>query len=827
MAVRVDLDQKTIHAAIRDLIEPPEDSRSIGIPLRLRAELGRQVHRRYGEASATGTFTPEVSVALERTVDGFAAQLQGQLDGLIDTGDTLIVEEVKSVTLTGPELRAATPQAFPDYCLQLLLYALSISLDRPGRRVRARLVLCSLHNRAQRVLEVPFDPAATLARLDELLRAAIREAEERRRRAVMRDESARRLTFPYFSLRPHQQQLMDAMAEGLAARRPVLAMAPTGLGKTVSALLAGLRFSLARDATLFYATAKRTQQQLVSRTFEDICAASGLHAGTVAAVTLRARERMCPPGHLMCNVETCPFLKDFGSRLAASRVEDELLNQSLHVTPDAIYARGTALQLCPFRVSLRLAARAELVIGDYNYVYDGPPQERDDDERRSVVIVDEAHNLFDRAREYDSPFLAREAITECRKRIRSAPSRRRINPDQLLLPIAHAAPKPTLFTRLAVFFDRLIAYTDRRFEEAVECGLAFADGCAAVEPDSQTWRELAEQAAGLLVAYALHNRARKALQADDPVLAVLRAVLRLSQLLEEPAAEFVPFLAGPAAASGAGIGILCVNPANRLAQQHSKALGTIAMSATFTPLSYYRDVLGFSALDPLAVCVPSPFPPENREIVIVPTLDTSYRRRAMHYQAVAKLIADVVRVRPGCYAAYFPSFDFLEQVRPKIELPGAEVLVQTPSMSEDQRRQTLETMRSGAGVPARLLLAVMGGVLAEGIDLPGEALVGAIVIGPALPKPGFERGQMRRYFDESGRDGFAYAMLYPGMQRVIQAAGRVIRNMDDRGVIVLACRRFAEPTYADCLPADWRPDGIYALLAPQPAERLRAFWSGR
>jgi Rad3-related DNA helicase len=265
--------------------------------------------------------------------------------------------------------------------------------------------------------------------------------------------------------------------------------------------------------------------------------------------------------------------------------------------------------------------------------------------------------------------------------------------------------------------------------------------------------------------------------------------------------------------------VLCLNPAARLARRHRAMAGTVAMSATLHPLPYYRDVLGFAGLEPLEVECPSPFPASRRRVVVVPTVRTTYRQRHAELDAIAGAVARVSRVRPGHYAAYFPSFSFLDAVHARLPATPGPVLAQRPGMDGQARADLIARLRSDPG--PLLVLAVLGGVLAEGIDLPGDALHGAIVVGPGLPQVGFERTEMRRYFEETAGHGFSYAMLYPGLQRVIQAAGRVHRAPSDAGVIVLLGRRFAQRPYRDALPAHWTPE-IHA----DPTPVLDAFWRG-
>lgn len=861
----IDFERKRITAAIRELAAGPAE-RGRGVPVsRLRVELGQEVHRAYRRRRAAlgpEAFTAEVALSIERPLDGFTAHVSGRADGVIDDGAGLLVEEVKSVALDGPALDALTAADVPAYDLQTRFYALCLTAQQPARPIRARLVLVSVIDDSERLIELAYDARQTAAELDALLRAAVIEAEAVRARARRRADSAARLVFPYAAPRPPQQALLDACAGGLAAGRPVLAEAPTGTGKTAAALLAGLRHALAHDAALYFATAKTTQTEHVARTFTDLVRAADLPAGALTAVTLRARDRMCPPGTLQCHPAHCAYLRDYEPRLAQSGLVPALAAAG-HVDPDTIYARGQSLTLCPFELSRDLAAAADLVICDYNHVYDraaalAPFAERPAGEQRdagthapaAVVIIDEAHNLVDRARAYDSPSVRRAEVVTVRERVQAgvylAPSAPAAQPAAgMALP--RTAAGEHVLAGIEALCDALCEHIDAAYENAVRDGRGFvadatplaelsgawadsgADSAPAVMSGSRdaledTWHALADRAAALLLGFSLCCRLHELVFPRDPLVDLLRAVMHVRALIAARERALIPYVAGPAAPGGAAVGVCCVDPSRRLAAQHRRTRGLVAMSATLAPLGYYRALLGLDDLDPVTVRVPGPFPPEHRCALIVPTVTTRLRERDRHAPAIARLIQDIVTARPGRYAAYFPSFAFLSRVRPLLDLPSDSLLVQVPDMPAPLRQRLLARMRGRPG-PA-LLLAVTGGVFAEGIDLPGEDLIGAIIVGVSLPAPSFERALMRRHFDEHAEGhGFAHAMLYPAMQRVIQAAGRVLRTPEDRGVIALLDRRFAEPGYVDCLPPDWYRYHPSELVTEDPAGRVAAFWA--
>lgn len=860
--MNIDFERKRITVAIRELATgPAERVRGPSVP-RLRIELGQGVHRAYRlqrqQELGEDRFTAEVGLSIEREIDGFTAHVRGRADGVSQgaAGDTLLlVEEVKSVALDAPALAALTAADLPGYALQARFYALCLAMRHRVCTVRARLVLVSILDESMRTIELDFDAGHTAAELDALVRAALAEAEAARARARRRARSAAALVFPYDAPRPPQQALLDAFDAGLAAGRPVLAEAPTGTGKTAAALLAGLRHSLAGDATLYFTTAKSTQSEHVARSFTDLVRAAGLPPGAITAVTLRAKDRMCPPGTLQCHPAHCPYLRDYEQRVATSGIVTALAAESCHIAADTVYERASRSVLCPFEVSRDLAADADLVICDYNHVYDraaalppfaeraGEPLDSSappsgaalDPTAKAVVVIDEAHNLLDRARAYDSPRVCRADAALVRERVLAgvylAPSVDA--PGSKVLPRTSASEH--LLAEIADFCRSLVEHIDTAYEDAVRARRGFVDDTTPIAdsgednplPDEipasflDSWQALGERAEALLFNFGVRCRLHALVFPRDPLIELLRSAMHVRALVTARDRALIPYVAGPAAPTGSAVGVCCVDPSRRLAVQHRRTRGVLAMSATLAPLEYYRAQLG---LDALTVRVPSPFLAEHRCVVVVPTVTTKLRERELHAPTIARLIEDLVQPRAGRYAAYFPSFEFLSRVRALLDLPAERLLVQLPDMPLLLRQRMLTRMRCQPG-PV-LLLAVTGGVFAEGIDLPGEELIGAIIVGLSLPAPSFERVLMRQYFDElTEGQGFAHAMLYPAMQRVVQAAGRVLRTPEDRGVIALLDHRFAEPGYAECLPRDWYRYHPGELVTDDPVGQVAAFWA--
>jgi Rad3-related DNA helicase len=815
--VQVDLDERTIRVGVRELIAVGDGGRRRAGGSSLRAAMGSAVHASYAQRRAAeygDAFTAERGVVLELRVDGFVAEITGRIDGVVDRGASIELEEVKSEIESGTtNLEAAT--------LQVCTYALALTRSAEGeaRPITTSVVVVSLVDGSERNVSVPFVPENTEARLAELLRRAIAVAERARTRAIGRQRWAEGLVFPHDDVREGQTMLINAIGDAVFERHPLLVEAPTGTGKTAAALFGALQSACDRGGRVFYATAKTTQHEHVGATFEAICHASGRGGESEAegepqvppfAVSLHARARVCRTSGRPCVPRECPRAAQHDQRAPA--LLEALPREHGYVGIERLTAAAEAHQVCPYELAFDLAGEADLVVGDFNHAYDGAFS-TGQDAATTVVVVDEAHNLFDRARGYYSARLAAKGLDQART----------------FLP-----PADPLAPSLVTWLDdvsRCIAATAATAADVDPRGggtLAFDD---TVElhalPDG--FETLARRAQVLALRWFASSRTRTRFEGDagalDPVAESLLAVNRIRSASEADPETRMIFAATAKARGGAAIGVHCLDPGPALARRHAEFDGMVAMSGTLTPMEYWRDVLGLAALDAQSLRVPSAFDGDQRRVVLVPTISTAARDRAGSLNAVIQVVLRTVALQPGPYILFFPSFTYLEAARavlPQGSPDLGRVFVQSRRSSLARRMALLEGFRTHEG--PRVLLAVSGGVFGEGIDLPGDQLLGAIVVGPCLPPVSFERAAMSRAFENTRGAGFAYAMLYPGLQRVVQAAGRVIRTENDRGVVVLIGSRFARPEVVACLPEDWYRYDPSELVPEDPIAALRGFW---
>lgn len=761
-----------------------------------RMQAGQRVHTEYQaqRAEADTRFRAEVPVKVEFACRGWTVRVQGRLDGLTERDGVAVIEEVKSTGLPGHVLAGRIGADWPHYEAQVAVYRWL--LHAMGHRDPVgELVMVSLVDGARRTFVVDEPLEETHAWIMERLDWVLRQREKRN--AWMLKRRSHAVPFPHDSLRDGQQAVVDSVAGALSRGKTLLLSAPTGTGKTAAALQAILTSAYARDKKVFVATAKGTQQAIVEKTL----AAFAKRGLPLRAVSIRAKEKACLNQVVDCRPESCNYAARYYDKVEAAM--EALLPQGV-LRPRDLRQVGMDDGLCPFELSLDLSDHADVVVGDYNYVFHPQVTLRrhfGDRPQDWIVLVDEAHNLPERARSYWSPALAAS------------------DADDAAQVLEHEEPELlSAFIRLARDVEQAIL--DVRYQ--VEPGGWTARGEALVDLSPRLWKNLADRVGELSVDYALYRRERPAPDKNDPYLDLSRAVLHFSQVLS----EWQQHGAGREIASlfvhkpTPSVKLACLDPSPWMARRFAALGGAVLMSATLSPPRFYRDLLGLADDKTEEQAHPSPFPPENLGVFIAPRVSTSFRDRSAHAERTAALITRIAQATPGNTAVFYSSFGLLRGIEPHVDTPQREVLVQAPRM-DDLARQALVDRLRGFGAP-RVLHAVLGGIFSEGIDLPGGILKTAILVGPGLPGIGLERDLMRSWYQERYGDGFGYAFLVPGLSKVVQAAGRVVRGPDDVGCVVLVGRRFGWRDYQAFFPAWWTP-----TRSDTPGDDVAAFWQAQ
>lgn len=763
----------TLRASVRDLVGFTHHAHDLlpGAGM-TRMREGALAHRLRQQA-AEGLV--EYSVSIRVPASFGQLQVAGRIDRWFFRGQVPVIEEIKL---------ADTPPEVPDeaHFAQAACYGHMLATESGYESI----VLRVFYARKDGSRSVSFERQRSRAQLEAefmtllLPFLAYQEAEANYRQA--RDASLRGMAFPHGAFREGQRVLAAQCYWAIRERRRLLAQAPTGIGKTSAVLFPALK-ALGRGLTeqIFYLTARGTARQIAWDTVRL------LHSQGVMlrALTLTAREKCCPYAKnegWRCDVLECPQAIGFYDRLGEAM---PALMEARDWSFEAIQAAADAHALCAFELQLSLAEVADLVLCDYNYAFDpGVRIKRIFQGRKPPVtlLVDEAHNLSDRARDMLSAALDSGDLRAARRDVGKRLGRK---------------------------------------HEAYAALTAMIQALEALDPDEAQLTELPDALKDALPE-ALDMALAAQAQMFSPSLTTASRALFEAQMAVERDATLYALLQ---ARQGKHVRLdwLCLDPAPHLTACTKPLRGTVFFSATLSPLPAMRSLLGGVQEDGM-LALPSPYPPENL-LVLRRALSTRYQQRERTVNAIAAALETFVRARPGNYWACFPSYKYLAMVRTALALraPDLSVLVQSGRMDDAARADFLDQFQ-----PEEQLLGmvVLGGSFGESVDLPGERLRGVAVIGVGLPQICPEREALRAYYEDVFGEGFAYAYRYPGMHKVLQAVGRVIRSETDRGVALLIDDRFLTEEHAQLMPPHW---GEAPLVRDEAelADRLEVFWEAQ
>ncbi len=766
------------------------------------SEAGVEIHQQVQSLRSASFANYKSEVAMTRSFEsgGFKFEVGGRVDGLFDSDDpssssrSVKIEEIKS-TFNIFELQKRLREA-PDehpYALQLRTYGYFYWLEH-GQIPDLSFHLVSTRNRetfdfaiSLNVVEYEAWLARRLAELVELARAAEKRAKRRR-------EAAQNLPFPFLKPRSGQIELIETIRGGLEENAPMLIQAPTGLGKTVGVLYPSLKEALGRGQRVIYVTPKNSQHAVAEDAIERLQEAGA----KIKSLAITAKSKLCFKNEPICNPEYCEFAKDHYTKLGENKLLEKLAKRK-KLNAKTFEKMGREFEVCPFELQLDAALDVETVICDYNYVF-APrsvfgrlAMSGLDQEGKPNLVIDEAHNLPTRAMDYYSPSLSVGVLEK-------------MHEDILLLP------------------KKFRVEAQKHLNECIRVVRSCArEGQTAPVKISPPVKSFVKQDDELRQFLSTYLAADIEIQPRDVVMRLCFYWSEFTSALEFVGGErdefFTTFTPDPPT-----VKITCCDASEMLKPGYLDYQNTVAFSATLKPFEYYSQLMGLKSKKLKQEEFSSPFDPLKRKLLIIPQISSKFSQREKNYPKIADAIARIVSVRHGNYFAFFPSFDFMERVLREFQTPdGFVTLKQERSMKNDAVSEVLESLRT-PGV-AHLVFAVQGGVFSEGIDYPGEMAIGAFVVGPPLPSFDLEREKKREYYEKTYRAGFDYAYTYPAMAKAVQAAGRVIRNETDRGLIVLMDDRFTQTSFAKSMPSDWFESSPRELVSEQILSDVANFWS--
>jgi DNA excision repair protein ERCC-2 len=730
------------------------------------------------QKSRPANYQAEVPVSYLVETDRFRLRISGRIDGIFSQPQGVIIEEIKTTTR---QLEVYTQTEDPLHWGQIKCYAFMVAVDRALEAVDTQLVYHHLDTGETREIQRRFQAAELEVFFQSLITRYIRWAEAVIDWQRVRDDSIRQLEFPFDTFRPGQRRMAVAVFRTIQAGQQMLVQAATGIGKTMAAVFPAVKaMAQQQHPKLFYLTARTTGQYVAEKALDRL-RSGGLK---LKSLTLTAKDKICFNPESTCSPEECDYARGHYDRIGDALNELFRLDAFTRETVQGVAAR---FRVCPFEFSLELALWADCIICDYNYAFDPRVFLRRlfvEEIGDYTFLIDEAHNLVDRSREMFSAELTKQPFLDVRRSLNKALPQvyQRIGKINAWLVRARRrceqrrsekSPPEDLYPLL------------RRFLKAAESWLA-QNVKAAFRDDLL---DLYFAVSGFMRVTEYYNDC-------------------YATCYERTEADFK-------------LKLFCIDPSGHLREALGRSRAAVFFSATLTPPDYFRKILG---CDDSAdyVSLASPFPRNNLALFISNRVSILYRDRTRTQQEVSRILGLFTDQKAGNYLLFFPSYEYMQQIQRRYQeqCPHVQTIVQTSAMTESQRIDFLK--RFDRENPATLVgFAVMGGIFGEGIDLVGERLSGAAIVGVGLPAISLERELIREHF---GNNGFEFAYLYPGLTRVFQAAGRVIRTETDRGVVLLVDQRYGTARYTSLFPQQWRPVPIRS--ENQFTQDLQRFWAG-
>ena len=778
-------EETIIRISVRSLVEfilreGDIDNRVSGSMEKDAMLLGGKIHRKIQSRMGTN-YTAEVPLKIQMPCDGFVLQIEGRADGVLKDDGKVLIDEIKGILRSLEHLEAPVPVHLAQAKCYAYIYAVQNSL----KCIDVQMTYCQMETEEIRRFCQEFEFQELQTWFQDLVTQYEKWAKFEIEWRNVRNDSIRQIEFP-FPYREGQRDLVVSVYRTILRKKKLFIQAPTGVGKTMATVFPAVRaVGEGLGEKIFYLTAKTITRTVAEQAF-SLLKEKGLLYKTI---TLTAKEKICFCEEAECNPDACPYAKGHFDRV--NDAVFDLITHSGDWSREVLEEQAKKHMVCPFEMSLDVSNWADAVICDYNYAFD--PQAHlkrffsESGKGEYLFLIDEAHNLVERGREMYSASLYKEDLLEVRKLVKAEDPKlakglsecnqqflelkRECEHYQILKSVSHIALK------LMNVLSKLEDYLE-------EC-----------------------------------KDAEKKKRVLDFYFAV-RSFLNIHDIMDENYVIFSEMMED----GRFQIKLFCVNPAVNLQNYLEQGNSTIFFSATLLPVHYYKKLLSVEK-DDYAVYAHSSFPQENKFLFIGTDVSTRYTRRGEStYQRFARYIAVMAEQKKGNYLAFFPSYRFLEEVHTCfLECVDHEVdsICQVSYMDEEQREEFLEEFEQERE-KSLVAFCVMGGIFSEGIDLTDDKLIGAVIAGTGLPQVCTEREILKQYFNAADMDGFDYAYLYPGMNKVLQSAGRVIRTESDRGVILLLDDRFRAMRYREVFPREWQQ---YQLGSVKNLEQeIRTFW---
>ncbi|SEP75774.1 Rad3-related DNA helicase [Lachnospiraceae bacterium RM5] len=794
---KADEKKADVKISVRDLVEfimrsGDIDNRSMGKLSVNAMNKGSEIHRKLQKKEKEG-YLAEVPLKYIADISEYKILLEGRADGIFikeknEAGiikEVTVIDEIKGTYKNLSKL----DEPVKEHKAQVLLYAFMYLEINKLEEIDTRITYVNMEDESIKRFDFSYTK-------DEVSKEALDILNQYKKWVVYINEhrlkvkkSIEKIVFP-FEYRQGQKTIMKNVYEAIENEERLFLQAPTGVGKTISVIYPALKSYLEnRIEKIFFLTAKTITRTVAKETF-DILRNNNLIFKTVEIV---AKEKICPLDECVCNPEKCMRAKGHFDRVNEGILN--ILENESAINREVIEKYSEKFNICPFEYSLDISMFVDGVICDYNYVFD--PRARlkryfiQGIKNDFIFLVDEAHNLVERGRDMYSARLVKEDFLACKKIVGDMDkgvknALNKCNKEMLELKRECVGTGKYSYTIIddPIFLENALRKLERHLERFLDLRKEFKD--------------------------------------RDKVLEMyfnIKSFLDIYGLVDENYIIYTDFDDD----NNFFVKLYCVRPAKNLKECMECGKSTVMFSATLLPVDYYKKMLTDS-MDDKAVYVLSPFDESKRLLAITRDVTSKYTKRGYdEYNKIACYIDKVTKKVNGNYMIFFPSYKMMEDIYVLIKqenyLKKYELILQKMNMTEEEREEFLEKFSSGQG---NIGFCVMGGIFSEGIDLKEEKLIGAFVVGTGYPGVSSTTEILKNYFDEHGLNGFDFTFKYPGMNKVMQAAGRVIRTESDTGVIFLMDERFLESGFRRMFPREWNDVKVVDLNTVE--DKIDRFW---
>lgn len=739
----------------------------------------------YVQKSRPEGYLYEVPVTFLVENEKISLEISGRIDGILKSENEIIIEEIKT---TSYDLNYIDRDSNMGYWAQAKCYAYIYAVQNELSSISIQLTYFNMENDEMKFFNEYYDIHELKTFFYDLIDKYTLWAVTIQNWTDFRNESIKQINFPFGSYRLGQRELAVTAYRTIRDGKKLFAGAPTGIGKTIATLFPAVKaIGEGHASKIFYLTAKTITRTIAEKALENM-RGSGL---SIKSVTITAKDKICfNPQLPSCDPEFCEFADGYFDRVKDAISEIFYFDS---FTRPVIEKYAHKHKVCPFEFTLDLSLNSDCIICDYNYVFDPKVYLKRffmDQREDYILLIDEAHNLVDRAREMFSAEISKREILDLKKAIKKELPK--------LVTVVNKINKCFIDLRKGLETD--------------------GENSIVQKEKPKELLELIKKFVNLSEAWLSRNEALPFREALLDLYFKANSFVNTSEGYDE---RYVTYF--EKTQEDIRVKLFCLDPSFILAEAMKRGKSVILFSATLTPMNYFTKILGGDESS-ISIRLPSPFERDNLCLLLDDKTSTKYRMRESTYDSITHSIKAVIQGKVGNYLIYFPSYKYMNEIYMRFCAmdTNTNVILQKDNMTEVERENYLNEF-SEIKEKSLLGFAVMGGIFGEGIDLTGERLSGAIIVGVGLPQICLERDIIRDYFNVLNGRGYEYAYVYPGMNKVLQAVGRVIRTETDLGVVLLIDERFSTPVYNELYPSEWHPvPKVRSLNALEKA--VNDFW---